>query len=60
MTFIQLMGWPVAACACSARDQEAMLAFCSIDGTVVLILDRILPQPQLHRSLYIFTSEIEY
>ena len=41
MTFVQLMGWPVAECACSARDQEAMLAFLSIDGTVVLILDRI-------------------
>ena len=41
MTFVKLMGWPVAECACSARDQEAMLAFLSIDGTVVLILDRI-------------------
>ena len=39
MTFIQLMGWPVAECACSAKVQEAMLAFRSTDGTVVLIQD---------------------
>ena len=33
MTFVHLLGWPVAECACSARAQVAVLAFRSIDGT---------------------------